>query len=294
MRILRLLTIISAVLMQGCEKKKEENSSSVMSEQAFSELYSQKLISMEPELRVVNAGNMMLKLSYKKQEEQTAFLNNAYNAYKTEPSSLDSIIERFVKASLETVLHAQNDEINLKQIVPVIKDSAYPGEIKASLVQSGHDISAFDQYHEQLNDGLLVFYALDTEHNIRYLTAKEVESLGMKKDKLRELAISNLDASLPKINREGANGLYMLTAGGTYEASLLLFEQIWDKKNFDVKGDILIAIPSRDMLLVTGTEDNESIAKVKSLCKEIIKEGGYTLTDQLFKRTDNKWSPVEL
>jgi hypothetical protein len=58
--------------------------------------------------------------------------------------------------------------------------------------------------------------------NISYLTPKELQELGLKREQLRELAVRNLKRLLPKIEFHGGNGVYMLTAGGDYEANCFL------------------------------------------------------------------------
>ena len=47
----------------------------------------------------------------------------------------------------------------------------------------------------------------------------------------------------------------MLKAGGDYEASLLLFDDIWRDGQVKVDGDIVVAVPAKDVLLVTGSNN---------------------------------------
>jgi uncharacterized protein YtpQ (UPF0354 family) len=73
----------------------------------------------------------------------------------------------------------------------------------------------------------------------------------------------------------------MLTAGGDYEASLLLLDSIWSGGEMELKGEMVVAIPTRDLLLVTGSKDPEGIEKVKRMVKEA-SSGAYRLTQKLF------------
>ena len=50
---------------------------------------------------------------------------------------------------------------------------------------------------EEFNDELVILYAIDEANRMRYLMANE--TIGVERDKLRKLAIENLNRILPKI-----------------------------------------------------------------------------------------------
>lgn len=50
----------------------------------------------------------------------------------------------------------------------------------------------------------------------------------------------------------------------------------------DVKGDRVVAIPTRDLLLVTGSQDPQGIEKMKLMVKQASTGGSYRLTRKLF------------
>jgi uncharacterized protein YtpQ (UPF0354 family) len=119
--------------------------------------------------------------------------------------------------------------------------------------------------YEDFNDDLIVLYAEDSPKNIRYFSPDDLAKAQIDRKDLRNLACENLKRLLPKIEQHGASGLYMLGAGGDYEASLLLFDSIWSGLKEAVRGDVVVAIPSRDVLVVTGSEDAEGIQKMKKI-----------------------------
>jgi uncharacterized protein YtpQ (UPF0354 family) len=91
------------------------------------------------------------------------------------------------------------------------------------------------------------------------------------------------------MERHGNNGFYMMSAGGYYEASLLLLDWIWRDVRMVVKGDIVVAIPTRDVLLVTGSQDPEGLAKVKQIVADASNRGTYRLTSKLFVYRDGRF-----
>src|SRR5262249_43495201 len=137
---------------------------------------------------------------------------------------------------------------------------------------------------EDFSPDLIIAYAEDSPRNIRYLTPADLEKAGIERTALRALACENLKRLLPRIERHETNGLYVLRAGGDYDASLLLLDSIWSGQQLTVQGDLVVAIPTRDLLLVTGSRNAQGIMKIKQLAANASREGSYRLTQKLFVR----------
>ena len=74
----------------------------------------------------------------------------------------------------------------------------------------------------------------------------------------------------------------MLSAGGDYEASLLLFDDIWSDGQIKVEGDIVVAVPAKDALLVTGSKNRKGLAAMRKMVAKFSEEKRYRITDTLF------------
>ena len=79
------------------------------------------------------------------------------------------------------------------------------------------------------------------------------------------------------------DGMFQLTAGGNYESSLILFPSLFIKENFNVKGDVLISIPSRNKVLIFGSEDSKTRQSMKMVTKTSYKISGYQISNKFFK-----------
>jgi uncharacterized protein YtpQ (UPF0354 family) len=80
-----------------------------------------------------------------------------------------------------------------------------------------------------------------------------------------------------------AGGLVtMFSAGGDYEASLLLFDHIWSSGQVKVKGDIVVAVPAKDTLVVTGSQNRKGLDAMRKYVAEVVARDRYRLTDTLF------------
>ena len=65
-------------------------------------------------------------------------------------------------------------------------------------------------------------------------------------------------------------------------ARLLLLDEIWSEKRIPVDGAYVVAIPARDLLLVTGSNDKAAVAKLRELATKAAAQSSYKLTNELF------------
>lgn len=83
----------------------------------------------------------------------------------------------------------------------------------------------------------------------------------------------------------------MITADGNYEASLLLFADLWERERGKLCGDPVAAVPARDLLLFADSSNADAIAQLKQLASKMRAEATYALTDRLFVLREGNWLP---
>lgn len=249
-----------------------------LSPKQFTETFATELRKTSPATKVTVKANLELLLTNAAGKESTAFLDNAYKSYQQDTTLLRDVIQRYSASYL-----SQDSEraVEKSRIVPIIKDKEWISEITASLKKHGAS-KPLDNVFEEYNDQLLIVYAEDNPSNIRYITQKDLHNLGLNKAELKPLSISNLKNAIPKIEIHKGPVVSMITAGGDYEASLLLLDDIWKDKAIQVAGEIVVAIPSRDLLLVTGTRTPGGIPRIKEIIAKSFQQAPYRLTSTLF------------
>jgi uncharacterized protein YtpQ (UPF0354 family) len=131
------------------------------------------------------------------------------------------------------------------------------------------------------------------QNSIRYLISKNLEEIGLSRTELRTLSVGNLERVLPDIEFHKGPLVSMITAGGNYEASLLLVDDLWNGGTIKVEGDVVVAIPSRDLLLVTGSKTPGGIVKLRELATQSLQKASYRLTDELFIYKNGKFIKFE-
>jgi uncharacterized protein YtpQ (UPF0354 family) len=253
----------------------------------FTEDVARRLRAAVPDAVVQVADELELAIDATENGGNRAFLNNAYQMYLGEsPKHRDDVIDRFVRSFAEA---AQGLERSRDAIIPVVKDRAWIAEIAESMRQMGQ--TSQDKIYEDINDELVVVYAIDTPSNIAYVSADELASLGVERDQLRALAVRNLRGLLPKIEVQRGDKLSMVIADGNYEASLLLFSDLWARESERMRGEPVAAVPARDLLIFADSADAEAVAYLRQLAAKMRAEAPYGLTDRLFVLRDDRWMP---
>ena len=250
---------------------------------AFTQEFARALARTRPSANVSVAGDLKLTIKETDGLVRNIQLNNAYNEYKLDPQRFDDLIATF--SAIFSQSASKEAGLDRTRIVPVIKDRQWLDELHNTLKAGG---VAQQHLADRFNDELVIVYAQDDPNRMRYLTTQE--DLGLSREELRSLAIANLKRVLPKIEMGRVGDVALMSAGGNYEASLLLIDDIWSSGQIQVNGDIVVAIPTRDTLLVTGSRSRSGLKLVRELTAKFKAQGPYELTDTLFRYRDGRFT----
>lgn len=220
-------------------------------------------------------------------EPNTVFLENIWRECQKNPESRMSQVERFLRALISTM--ADKDALPDRScIVPMIKDEGY---FRSFPNRARTDVPFVN---EHLVGDIWIVYGIDLPDSMKTLQKTQVSELGLDPSALRSLAIENLRRILPPIEQHGEGPVYMLTAGGDYVASLLLFEDLWAELKQQFSGDILAAVPTRDVLLFTDSDSSEGISQMKASISKVMENGGYHVSSTILRITDDGWKVASL
>ena len=263
------------------------NAAAQISPEEFTSRFIENLQQMNTAVGIEDIDALEFVVTTEEGGEHKAFLDNAYDLYLQDEAALQEIMDQYATALLESVTR-EHTELLPENIVPVVKDMAWLAEVKRVTAEQGQE-SEPNLFTRPFVEGLIVVYAEDTPSNIRYVGREDIEGTGVDLEEVAALSIDNLVQRLPQIETHGGDGLYMVTAGGIYEPSLLLIDDMWNADNFEVRGEIVVGVPARDVLLVTGAEDAGNLEKLVALGEEIYAESPYRLTTNLYVWRDGAW-----
>jgi hypothetical protein len=108
----------------------------------------------------------------------------------------------------------------------------------------------------------------DTPKSMSHLNQKVLDSWGIGFEELMERAQKNLAAITPEPLRQITPGIYCSPYSDNHDATrLMLIDRV---KQCQVKGRHLAFTPNRDSLLITGDEDEASIAVVAATVQDLL------------------------
>lgn len=274
-----LLLILFAVAFLGCNSKKR-----LLSEEEFTKIFTDTLRGRFKDASF-SIGQDGIISGKKDSAEMKVYTTNSYKEYLMEPDSIQKIFDKYISTTAEAFI---TKKLTLEDILPIIKPVDFFDDFSKMGLKTDKSTTFV---YEKYNDQLIIAYAQNNEKGLAFLTGDDMKELNISMDSLKKAAILNLDKALPgiKIQQDGS-GLYGVVAGGNFEATLVLMPYMWDsKKNFNVKGDFVIGIPNRDILLVAGSEDAASITKMKEITVKSYAGGDHQVSPDLFKWNGKKF-----
>lgn len=285
---LRTTFLLFALVAAACAGGKPQ----VIGPNDFAVSYAEALRGAAPAADVQIAGP--LKLSVEREgEEFTVFLDNAYATYRANPERLQEVVEGHISGILESGVQ-RPAPLDASRVVPVIKG---PGFLDIFIERGGSDgeaaqLPAYDQY----NDNLIILYAEDEPLSVRYLYDQELTESGISRDSRLPLAVRNLRALLPNLETYSSGGIVGIGADGTYESSLLLFDELWtgdglQRFGLRLAGEPVVAVPTRNLLLVVDSRDSAGVELLRQLATQMFAAEPYPVSNQVFLYRNGRFQP---
>jgi uncharacterized protein YtpQ (UPF0354 family) len=250
------------------------------SQDEFFLLYIKLLQERLPGHRFEMTGDSAVKITTPQGRDSTTFMDNAWVQYSRDPQTRRDALERFVRTAVS--LNEPSAPPSPERIVAMIKDAQYLAVFKDK------DPNKVP-YSEHLCGDLWIVYAEDLPERIRTVQLRELAEIGVSGSDIRELATQNLRKVMAPTKQHGDGPWYMLTAGGDYTASLLLFDSLWDGLAESVDGDVVAVVPARDVLFFTGSSSVEGLAAIRERSEKVLNSGNYLISGTLLVRREGRW-----
>lgn len=141
---------------------------------------------------------------------------------------------------------------------------------------------------------LILFYAFDQPDYFTMVARRDLVRLALDRNSLHAIAINNLRRIIPPPElHEVFPGAFMLTCGGNFEATTLLLDEVWQQLSAIVPGDLVVAVPARDLVIITGSDNHGGLAFVRSKVSNILETADHTLTRHFLVKNENGWRLYE-
>lgn len=159
-------------------------------------------------------------------------------------------------------------------------------------------LSAEDRHYREENvldqfvEGLLVGYSYGPPYGERLVTWADLDRTGLSRRSLRRRASGNLDDILDLAKVHGQPPALMLSFDGI-ESSLLLADEFWDGLEAAVPGELVVGVPARDVVIVTGSHSRPGLDKARRAVDRVFFAGDeHLLLPDLLVRRSRQWQPL--
>lgn len=179
-------------------------------------------------------------------------------------------------------------DATLAQVLPVVSVEGMFGDIIAS------NPDASPLVEEPLVLGLSIYYVLDYQETLSYLTRADLTQSGYPADLISKIARENLskksrDLAVAPVSDNPWIG--MVTLDGTYEGSLMVIPEVW--RDLEVEhGSLGLVYPGRGLVFVFNAESEDAREIVSVYLKGEMPNMPYPITEQMYEWAGDRWLPI--
>ena len=153
---------------------------------------------------------------------------------------------------------------------------------------------------------IYVSYVLDFTERYEYVAPRRCAELGLAPESLRGRATANLrtrhaglavdwsskvKAVSITLRDDGVEGPRAVRRSPSVDASLVLDDDLMEKLAQDVEGDLVVAVPARNVLVASGTAHQDGLAELRRTVDRVWGSGEERLiTRDLLVRRRGAWS----
>lgn len=248
--------------------------------QAFTERFQAALQQHLPEAAIEQTSELELRMVRPPDGyTQTVWLGRAYAQFCKAPETADEIIAEWVRTA--AAVHA--DAVDPDRIIPLIKDHLWLAENRRS---------GLDPWTEPYNCELIIVFA-ERRDGLHFWDRERYSDLRIPITQLRDRAFANLRRMIGEVAVKGDDGEYLLEAGGTLDASLLLIDDITKDARIELAGEPLVAVSDRDSFWVADDANPYAVFGVTARVAQCYRSESYPISRQLFRKVGAMWQPLD-
>jgi uncharacterized protein YtpQ (UPF0354 family) len=217
------------------------------------------------------------------------FLGNAYTEYcAAAEDHREGILKHWVRNWFSAFRDLPEDFEDVKpDLLPVVRSRWHYELVSLSAELEGgrpeHGL------YQTLAEHLAVGLVYDLPDSMRSISHANLEAWGVTFYEALEIARENL-MKLPSkfIGPPSGEGVYLSVTRDSYDAARLLLPDLI--RHFQVKGDPIAMIPSRENLIVVGSDDADGLAAMLTMAGESLKEP-HPISGIALRLDGDEWTP---
>jgi hypothetical protein len=218
------------------------------------------------------------------------FLDNLYAEYcSVVESERDAVLQQSVRSWFAAEKTIPDDlEDASHDLLPAIRTRGYLASAGLLAATDSKHLPELPP-HRVIGEDLAITLVYDLPETMATINQDVLDKWGITLYEALEIARDNL-AKLPCqfIGPKEGDGIYLSATNDNYDASrLLLLDAIRQMK---VKGDYVAMVPNRDVLIVTGSEDETGLKGMLALARDALQKPR-PMTARALRLDGDEWVP---
>lgn len=243
-----------------------------------------------------------LVLKVKAPGSDEPFLSNLHNLWllvqRTEAAKRPREVARFIRGHREShQIRESGTKPDLSSLRPVIKPAGFIDQIRQFAEQRMRDgpvkgepaAVSLSLVCRHLVADLWVTCVWDRPNGMQFVTGSEPEEFGLSQEEALQRALENYLEAHPAVELTRQDGVTLARTQDNYDASLLLDDAFWKQVEEQFPGSMLSCVPTRDMVLITGTGVPGGEKTMRRLAGEFAQSANHAISTTVLRREGDKW-----
>jgi uncharacterized protein YtpQ (UPF0354 family) len=230
----------------------------LISEREFSGRFLSALVEAHPDVPVAVTDDLTFTINPGEDREYRADLSQHYSLYLMEPDRLDVLVHLHT-ANVTEALTLASVELTAAQLIPLVRSVADIKKLDGDPVIS-----------EALTNELVIVYAFNLPHKLKFLTGAGLEKLGIAREDLKARASANVHQHLDRAVVDLHEGVGLVTCDAVNPSSLLFCPEFWRQGVFASISSIAVMVPDRDSVIAFDADNQRAILGAGTVATELM------------------------
>ncbi len=243
-----------------------------------------------PEARVVIVGPLHLAVTPAGSGTHDLYLHNVAGGCARDRRDCHRHVAAFVE-NMSASIKEEAAPVERSMVRAVLRHDAYIGQAR----KVGTRIAGAEPIVQPFAGDLWMVCVIDLPHGIKILNLRDMKKLGLSVGEAFALAQQNLSAGLKPLEaatRPSTPEGFWVVAGDYYDASRVMLHDAWRPIANQMKGSLVVAIPTNDVLLYADSAHEQAVKSMADHARYVVSTAERPLSAALFKWTPSGWEVI--
>ncbi|HYM01670.1 MAG TPA: DUF1444 family protein [Stellaceae bacterium] len=287
---LLLLAVLALSLITFTEVLRAREAAVPYTEDGFTAYLADAFSRQLPDAKVTIKAPLQLEITLSQANgPEEIYLHNVAGACARDKQNCKEVIATFV-ANMSSSMRERDAPVRKSMLRAVVRTSDYVAQAR----RVGSIRPEAEPIVRPLAGELWFVFVVDLSHGVEVLNMGIVKKLGISVDEAMSVAKQNLATTLPPLQsaigpmrREG----FGVLGGDYYNASRLMLHDDWAPLAKKMKGALVVAVPTNDVVLYGDAGRKKTLATMTDYAHYVVSTAQRPISQALLRWTPTGWEP---